>query len=39
MFLAISWKMMGNQLAFYLLSVSNPARLLEVDVGFVPGRR
>ena len=30
---------MGDQLAFYLLPVSGPVILLEVDVGYVPGRR
>ena len=38
-FLAISWKMTGAQFAFYLLPVSGPVSLLEVDVGSVPGRR
>ena len=39
MFLAISWKITGAQLAFYLLPVSGPVSLLEVDVGSVPGGR
>ena len=30
---------MGAQLTFYLLPVSGPVSLLEVDVGSVPGRR
>ena len=38
-FLAISWKITGAQFAFYLLLVSDPIILLEVDVGSVPGRR
>ena len=38
-FLAIRWKMTGAQFAFYLLPVSGPVSLLEVDVGSVPGRR
>ena len=38
-FLAISWKMTRAQFAFYLLPVSGPISLLEVDVGPVPGRR
>ena len=38
-FLAISWKMARAQFAFYLLPVSGPIILLEVDVGSVPGRR
>ena len=38
-FLAVSWKMTGAQFAFYLLPVSGPVRLLEVDVGSVPDRR
>ena len=32
-----SWKMTGTLLAFYLLLVSGPVSLLEVDVGSVPG--
>ena len=39
MFLAFSWKMTGAQFALYLLPVSGPISLLEVDVGSVPGRR
>ena len=38
-FLAISWKMTGAQLAFHILPVSGPVSLLEVDVGSVPGGR
>ena len=38
-FLAISWKMTGAQFVFYLLLVSGPVSLLEVDVGSVPDRR
>ena len=30
---------MGAQLAFYLMPVSGPISLLEVDIGSVPGRR
>ena len=36
-FLAISWKMVGTQLAFYHLHVSGPVSLIEGDVGYVPG--
>ena len=36
-FLAIGWKMTGTQLAFYVLPVSGPVNLLEVDVCSVPG--
>ena len=39
MFLAISWKMTGAQFAFYLLTVSGPIILIDVDVGSVPGMR
>ena len=38
-FLAISWKMIGAQLALYLLPVSGPVSILEVDVGSVPAVR
>ena len=38
-FLAISWKLTGAQLAFYLVSVSGLVSLLDVDVGSVPGGR
>ena len=38
-FLAISWKMTGARLAFYIILVSGPVSLLEVDVTSVPGRR
>ena len=38
-FLASSWKVLGAQFAFYLLSVLGPVSLLEVDVVSVPGRR
>ena len=38
-FLTISWKMTGAQFAFYLLPVSGPVSLLDVDVGSVLGRR
>ena len=38
-FLAISWKMTGAQFALYLLPVSGPVSLLEVDIGSLPGRR
>ena len=30
------WKMTGAQLAFYILPVTRPVSLLEVDVGSVP---
>ena len=36
---AISWKMTEAKFALYLLPVSGPVILLEVDVGSVPGRR
>ena len=32
-------QMTGAQYAFYLLPVSGPISLLEVDIGSVPGRR
>ena len=34
-FLEFSWKMMGAQLAFYLLPLSDPGILLEFDKGEV----
>ena len=38
-FLAISWKMTGAQFPLYLLPVSGPVTLLEVDIGSVPAIR